>query len=720
MPGSSLTTEDILLGPEHQCRSCGQVFRSHDVRRKLCGKPMCSQGKRQAARAAHDVEFIGIDGEGVGRGKEHRYVLLGCGQRQLANEDGISWEEALGFLYECHRDAPRAAFGGFFLGYDFCQIFRTLPENRARMLWTAAGIGKRQRKGSGGNPIPFAVYLRGRDREWEIDALGLRRIKFRPKGEKGWMYVCDSGPFFQTSFLNVIDPKKWQEPIVSQAEYDLIKEGKEKRNEATLGPEMRRYMALEIETWSRVMAKLNQGFVKAGVRLSRQQWYGPGQAAQAWLKGVGSPTSNDVAAAVPKQILQAAAASYYGGWFELFQHGYIPGRMWEYDINSAYPAFIARLPCLLHGTWTHRKCPRTKYGIRELSTTRYSLVHASLSGSNGYIGCMLHRTDTGTIRRPYNTSGWYWTTELISAISADLIDEVIVDEVVEYAPCECAPPLRGVRGLYDGRLAIGKDTAAGKALKLLYNSKYGKFAQSVGKPLFANPVYASLITSGCRTMILDAIASHPNGPHDVAMVATDGIYFRSPHPHLPLSSALGEWSCEVHENMTLFKPGVYWDDKAREALRRDEAASFKARGVNAKAFSKCLLEIDEAFRDWTAAPHILPGEPDRPDWPSVEFPVEFAMVSIGQALQWNQWHLAGHVYNDKKVKQDSNPQSKRTAQYIDTEGICRSRPWNNGNPGQESQESMPYSKTFGMQHIYTELTPDGDIIDMIIEAIGMG
>src|ERR1700734_1137886 len=114
MPGSALTTEDILLGPEHQCRSCGQVFRSHDVRRKLCGKPMCSQGKRQAARAEKIMELIELDGEGVGRGKEHRLVLLGCGQRQLANEYGISWEKALGFLFECHRDASLSAFGVIF------------------------------------------------------------------------------------------------------------------------------------------------------------------------------------------------------------------------------------------------------------------------------------------------------------------------------------------------------------------------------------------------------------------------------------------------------------------------------------------------------------------------------------------------------------------------------------------------------------------------------
>jgi hypothetical protein len=99
-------------------------------------------------------------------------------------------------------------------------------------------------------------------------------------------------------------------------------------------------------------------------------------------------------------------------------------------------------------------------------------------------------------------------------------------------PCDHEPPLRHLEGLYQPRFGIGKDTPEGKAFKLVYNSVYGKFAQSVGEPVYGNPAYASLITRGCRTRILDAIATHPRRSAAVAMMATGGVYFLTPHPQI--------------------------------------------------------------------------------------------------------------------------------------------------------------------------------------------
>lgn len=45
---------------------------------------------------------------------------------------------------------------------------------------------------------------------------------------------------------------------------------------------------------------------------------------------------------------------------------------------------------------------------------------------------------------------------------------------------------------------------------------------------------------------------HPMGTSAVAMVATDGVYFASPHPGLRISSALGDWSTSEKANLTLF------------------------------------------------------------------------------------------------------------------------------------------------------------------------
>jgi hypothetical protein len=239
---------------------------------------------------------------------------------------------------------------------------------------------------------------------------------------------------------------------------------------------------------------------------------------------------------------------------------------------------------------------------------------------------------------------------------------------------------------------VGKNSPAGKARKLIYNSVYGKFAQSIGDPKYGNAFYASLTTSGCREMILDAIATHPGGTNSVLMVATDGVYFTSRHNSLSVGDSLGAWEESTHNGLTLFKPGVYWDDKTRKAIAEDRDPAFKARGISAKAFAGQLREIDAHFSRW---PGRYPDERDpdgmREGWyPKVEFQSGFSMVTCQQALQRGKWFLAGSVGSQKLV-QDSDPIGKRHSGYFQ-DGVYWSRPFKDGG---SRLESWPYDKRFG-------------------------
>src|SRR6202522_4804405 len=53
-------------------------------------------------------EFVGVDGEGAGYGRDHTYVLLGIGDRYIENIEGITWREAFEFLYGVFQESPRA------------------------------------------------------------------------------------------------------------------------------------------------------------------------------------------------------------------------------------------------------------------------------------------------------------------------------------------------------------------------------------------------------------------------------------------------------------------------------------------------------------------------------------------------------------------------------------------------------------------------------------
>jgi hypothetical protein len=287
------------------------------------------------------------------------------------------------------------------------------------------------------------------------------------------MYVNDAGPFFQSSLLTAIDPKNWRTPIVTPAEYELILAGKAARGAAGLDADMRRYNALENDIGARLLDQLNQGFTAAGIRLNRRQWFGPGQAAQAWLHiDKKLVRATEAVRILPKKLRDCIIASYYGGWFELCCHGIVPGLTYEYDINSAYPTIAARMPCTC-GTWqAGTGTPPGALSHKWLTTGqpgKLRLCHVKVSGRSPFLGPLPYRNRDGSVNRPHHTQGWYWQHELDAAKRAGLISNITYLEWHEYTPCNHRPPLRGLAGLYEGRMQVGKNTARGKAYKLVYN-----------------------------------------------------------------------------------------------------------------------------------------------------------------------------------------------------------------------------------------------------------
>ncbi len=816
------------------CTACGTEFTTDNIRKKLC-KPGCKRAgahkARQIKSAHNDIDFVGVDGEGVDRpdGK-HEYVMLSVGDKTLWN-DGTQLElqSILAFLWECYREKPNAAYVGFFLGYDFIQWLKLLPIDRARLLFDKKAIPERtsQRK-SRGNPYPDAVVWEG----WEIDIMAGRRFRMRPhvchrsdwsslcrnrtckadltpngpvehgeryefdpdemsfvipeddadsiawngdekafwglfssnhhiagKGKEkvkvsGWMYVCDTGPFWQTSFLNVIKPEAWKtwdektekwigQPVCTEDEYQTVIRGKADRGhvytreDTTYFREMVQYNILENDILARVTKRLNEGFMneRVPIKIPRTDWYGPGRAAQLWMDQLHNLACNlqaqvenrsirqhnsistnskldrlnetgllnvDVYQSMPTWFYEAAQSSYYGGWFEQFMHGYV-GDVWEYDINSAYPYVIASLPCL-HTSGIHNGEYRQGAGDPDTGGGEYTLVYCTVSGSNPYIGAMPYRTYKGLISRPQKTKGWYWLHEIQASQRAGLVDDVVVERWVSYKPCKCTPPFNpstiGIESLYQLRLDFGKNTPQGKSAKLVYNSAYGKTAQSIGSPKYSNPVYASLITAGCRTLILEAIASHPNGASDVSMVATDGIYFTSKHPSLPINKTrLGAWDETFKAGLTQLMPGVYWDDATRKAVGLGGSPKLKSRGVPAQDLAKEIGTLDFLFAQ--SRQSLMAGG-EHP-WPEIEFKSHFLLESCASALNRGKWGEAGKVTHGKSRSISSDPKTKReTVPYFDEEeGIVRSRPYVQG----KDLESVPYQKSFGYLEEDTDMFP---------------
>lgn len=735
------------------CEGCGAQYEAKTRRsvrcRKNCGRTSASKN-RSRTDTRTDVRdspptFIGVDGEGVTRPDgEHIYDVLSCGDRTLSHVDGshLHYEDILSFLYDCFLEdvsggVSRPTYVGFFLGYDWAQWVRTMDEHTGHMLYSKAGIESRQRK-DGHSPVPFPV----RTDNWEMDVLPGKRFKFRPRHDDPfspakpakWMHICDVGSFFQSSFLAVLEPKKWPlGHVCTDEELRIITEGKANRGgRYTLEQQLsertdtQRYNILENDILARVMRELDRGFRVAGVHLQPQQYFGPGQAAQQWLSNNGAPTAEEIQAWVPLEVRQAARLSYYGAIFELEAHGHVPGTTYEYDLNSAYPFEITKLPCLCpQNEWIHEKYARGRNGLpMNIAQYEYVLIDASVRApeDSPRFGPVQHRMSNGFIRRPGGSRGWHWKRELSAATKANLVGKMTVHEYWAMKPCGHAPPLAKVKELYEQRLQVKKESSAGKALKLLYNSMYGKFAQSVGNPKFANSLYASLITMGCRASIIEAIATHPNGVEDLLMIATDGVYFSSPHPNIDIDpERLGAWDVKKKENLTLFMPGVYWDDVSRERVKSGNAPDLKSRGISAHDLARKIADIDLAFDrlsiDWMK--HDTP-------WPSLTMPVAFVMVTPGQALNRRKWHLCGAIEDeqtpDAPVRRiNSDPYLKRLWQESDRDaGYWRSRAHPEGMGDEFASTS--YERLFGdeqLDSITEAMTPDGPFGLMMANVLGM-
>lgn len=229
-------------------------------------------------------------------------------------------------------------------------------------------------------------------------------------------------------------------------------------------------------------------------------------------------------------------------------------------------------------------------------------------------------------------------------------------------------------------------------------------------------------------MILDAIATHPEKAAGVVMVATDGVYFVSRHSGLDerISERMGDWSREEKRNLTLFKPGVYWDDRSRELINLGKAPRFKARGINARDFAKSIADVDAMFDQWNSG--IV-------EWPVVKFKARFAQTSVLQAIQWSEGirqdakregkyrALAGLVTTGKELEQNAEPEIKRNARslrYDNAMGLWRTEPWDHkGWP-----ESTPYEKRFGFDldlSAWDEYaTPEGSVMLSFREALYAG
>ena len=315
------------------------------------------------------------------------------------------------------------------------------------------------------------------------------------------------------------------------------------------------------------------------------------------------PTINELMDENP-DIVRAFWTGYQGGHFESVGSGSIfldpsnPQRsgVRAFDITSAYPHVMWWLPCSESGQWigtfSGDDIDPLEY-LEDFTPYSLSIFEASVSFPKGlriYPAAKISET-AGCLMNPREVQGFFTGDEMkeFEAWGADIHIErwgaFIPDnrnEPAEDVEDGVRYPFRPfIKKFYGAKLAQDKlrdvgssdyDPELRQVAKTQINSLYGKTIQAIERDgirrtgsLF-NPMYAAVITAGCRMRCAELIRS--NGHDTVISVATDGVIFKNseklhftenPMPvHFDGERInLGDWEDDGSGTLLMMMSGVY-------------------------------------------------------------------------------------------------------------------------------------------------------------------
>jgi hypothetical protein len=238
--------------------------------------------------------------------------------------------------------------------------------------------------------------------------------------------------------------------------------------------------------------------------------------------GVDVPDLNKV----PEGAKQYAEEAIQPPWREFFKRGYFP-RMYDYDLNSAYPAVVRTLPSLVYGSWTYKRGEPPKNALLGYVFCKVVVpddAYVSWVNLKTRFG---NSTPTGTFYATLTLSGlrhcnatpmrgWYF----VSRVSYPLF-KYVVDK------------LYGVK--------LRSRGFKRHLVKVTLASIYGKFHQSIeGEPgRLYNPFYAAEIMTDTRLRVYELAKQDPAA---LIGIHTDCVY-SAKRLNVPTSEdELGGWS----------------------------------------------------------------------------------------------------------------------------------------------------------------------------------
>jgi DNA polymerase type B, organellar and viral len=563
--------------------------------RERADRAKSRQISRKLKAAERDrAPFVGCDGEGMTIAGCHKYTLFRMGDRELIHNDQrrLTSPELLSFILD-HPNKTDILVG-FAFEYDVTSILIDLPaERRAHLIATYqqkhAPGEKRKDGGKRWTWVDFEGYGRFGINWLARNHLKVCRPSSNPKNPNGAdratiRTICDTWGFFAMSFLKSI--QAWD---VGREHWATIEAHKNERADfAAMTPEIRRYNEIECDLLSQMMGKFRTVCFEADIR--PKTWNGAGKIAAFLHHQNGTLRAKQLAKLAPAGLIRMAHAGYYGGRFEITRVGLIAQTVWEQDINSAYPDAMRSLPCLDHGAWRWTNgavLAASPPGSIYICPIRFSHPREQF-----LCGLPFRAEKDGRLSWPRFGNGVYWSPEIRSAEKLGATCEHRAGWLYEKR-CDCHA-FKWVETRYAQRKALPKPRD--EPLKRGINSLYGKLAQRIGEPPFANPIWAGLTTAATRAKLNAAIAA-ADDPRDVVMLATDGVYSLKPLK-LKAGGGLGQWGVKDFPSLFVVQPGLYWPPRSGDDWRP------KSRGISPTTIAKFSFEFEAAWFKFAGEPSI--------------------------------------------------------------------------------------------------------------------
>ena len=631
--------------------------------------------RRYRARLKNKLRpFIGIDGEGGGtdaQGRQHYLLMHATGSRggwidrELFRDNRrLSTAECLDFILALPKEAILV---GYFFSYDATQILRDLPPSRIDRL-----LADRDPAQGGGRYTYWGRYaIEFVPRQYFRVALIMDNGHGKGVVKGSARTVNEVGGFFQKSFVEAL--KSWE--IGDSATLDFIGANKEQRSSFELmTAQIREYCRTECRQLSQLMDRLRDACIAADC--VPVQWRGAGAIAASLYHSHGMLKRKDRPAR-PAALDGHATQAYYGGRFEIAQVGCIPGPVYEYDINSAYPAGFLKLPCPLHTKWR-----RFKGGSFPNWDTPFA-ADIQFEHPKGLNLCCFPIRQKGRLYWPRRGNGIYWSPEIAESLHHG-VSINFFGGWQAIVKCDCHA-YDWVAEIYEFRKSLGKSTK-GFALKLGINSLYGKMAQRLGGAPYRDMIAAGLTTSYTRAQLMEAYRGKDS---EIVMLATDGVFATVPLD-VEIGAGLGQWESKLRaDGMFIVQPGVYWSPGSDQLPR--------TRGIPRSAIIAQRSDFERVFDEWCRGDGT-------DDAPTVKVPVNHFVGHRLAACRLPPVLAGQWITETREISFDWG--KKRAVTGDIRSGRILTAPWG-GHPGLRSEAYDPAALSdLQAQQLLEEAAPD--------------